>query len=523
MSASSPFHLADLFAHLATLLAAPPPALPLQWRAPEPLVFQGFSPDEQRHAYAEIRSLEPLRLSQHPGQAACLRLPPLTHIQPNTLYQFPTMVWEILDEGGKVLGQHTIQPGQFRTFAAGNPVSQVLEFMATILDYELAPLGFNGRREQDQLCLIGQPGTAGLNLRVAQLRMESGQSGKICPLGLKTGQSTLDAQQIPGRSPATFWGHFSLNGENLLLAASHLYTPTLELAAEAILESIHALSPQTGVAAYFDPHNHLVLRHQKPGAEGFIHLHNQPSPALPPGTETLPLHLPDGVVKGPEYIDPESLWADLGQIVLNDIPIPLGRFSRQEHTPESLGPILLARINSRKALTGIEAHLHQGRIQLTLCDPNRPLAITALNDSQQQPLNPHPSGLRLVQLPAPMPLWQPILDTLQHIQTALSDWNPLPVALEQLLNAHFPLGSGLRLSSQGQLEIDPPLLQTRITTFAPVLRSWSEQLGNALRQLPSPTAMATPAPAAPSFQRPPFSPPEAIDEEEPRASFDHQI
>jgi hypothetical protein len=518
----SPSHLADLLTHLATLLATPPPALPLQWLAPEPLAFEGFSPDEQRHAYAEIRSLNPLRLSQHPGQPACLRLPPLSHIQPNTLYQFPTMVWEILDEGGEVLGQHTIQPGQFHTFAAGNPVSQVLEFMATILDYELAALGFNSRRERDQLCLIGQPGTAGLNLRVAQLRVESGQNGKICPLGLKTGQSTLDAQQHPGRSPATFWGHFSLNGETLCLSASHLYTPTLELAAEAILEKIHALSPKTGVSAYFDTHNHLVLRHQKPGSEGLIHLQNLPLPALPSGTEALPLQFPDGVTQGPEYVDPERLWVDLGHLVLNNIPIPLGRFSRQEHTPESLGPILLARINSRKALTGIEAQIHQGHIQLTLNDPERPLAVTALNDSQQQPLHPHPSGLSPIHIPAPMLAWQPILDTLHAIQTLLNTWSTPPVKLEEMLTARFPLGSGLRLSSTGQLEIEQTLLQTRITAFAPVLRSWAEQLGNTLRQLPPPMAATAPAPQPP-YQRPPFSPPEAIDEEEPRASFDHQI
>lgn len=346
-----------------------------EFLAPRPVAWELLQRTAAPLRQTQVESLQALSLPPQAGIAACLIAGAPEQVRPETAYRLPELVLELLDPQEQVIQTKTVVCGSFRTFNAGTPVRQLLEYLATTLDFELNPWGWSCRRQGEQLRFDAHPLLAGWNLRLRELSFAPGSTERTAERfsgGLKAGISSLDPGQVRGRQALVHWGPWLINETSCEL---RLPFSDAESFAEAFVAGLNQqLAAGNQAAAVWGSAGQLLLLSRRPGGALRIVAGPMPEPAAP--DFRLGLALPEG------SFGSAAQAQELGGFELNGNAIEL--------TPPELEPDgewLCACINRHSPITGVHAELSPaGHLHLLALQPQRPLILAAVPDLLQRAL-----------------------------------------------------------------------------------------------------------------------------------------
>lgn len=347
-----------------------------------------------------IESLSALHLPSQAGICARLLGSPVRGLLTQTTYPLPQITLSLLhpnEETGLTL---EIAPGPFQTFAHGNPTRQLLEYLSTVLDLELLPLGFRCLRQGQQLSLEALPERAGWNLRIDHIKPPD--SGPYTDIGLHSGMSSLDPDQQKGLTAHLHWGPYLINGTSC--AVSLPFESDSEMFASRFLQLLQSQLEKVGCHAAWLPHGKLTLAPTVSEVE--IQALPFPVPALPDLPLELPL--PTGV-----HRPLKNAMRHLGDLMLNGVqltleaPADLPAEERPSWLCKSLGS------------AGVEArYLPSGALCLRSLADEQPPVI-----NQVSPALGHWLGLREDSLPQ-QASWQALWERWLQMRTQLLEILP---------------------------------------------------------------------------------------------------
>lgn len=273
------------------------------WTAPQPLQPERLQ--QQGARQLQVFSLKPLELPASPGTLACLSVDCQQEAMPQTRYQLPQLEFELLDPQNQVIDKLMIPCGQFSTFAHGRLSHHLQEYLASVLNIELAGWQFQALRKGGQLQIQALPVRLGWNLRLADVSFPATKlptwSG-----GLSSGMSTQDPLQQSGQFAFLWWGPFQINEQIYQLCLP--YSGDRELFQELFLEELNLQLSPNALQARFTPDQRLLLIHQEAGKA--IQIQAEPAPELQDPHQALELPLPEGEHQ-PPYLQV------LGSLTLN--------------------------------------------------------------------------------------------------------------------------------------------------------------------------------------------------------------
>lgn len=366
--------------------------------------------------YAKVRSEKALAFTKSKGVVAQMLCRPFEGLKNLTRYDMGEFVFALLDEHGHVLEHITVPLGSFNTYEYGRASNQILEYVATLCDIDLTPYGFRAFRYHTQLLYQGQPEKPGLNIKLLHQQYPPNKpvQGETTDVGIIPGLSTLDPNQIKGKATVGFYGAFELNGHPVQLLISQRQASDLETIEKLILQEINGLSSLTQVKASFDLDHHLVLTQTQPGPQHAIVIRTL-HPALPAEVEDVSLAVPEGKTTGQQTSSQQGPETDFGKLLLNQVPITLGKLSHLQYTSDTAAQEILRQFNQNTIHTGILASVDEQRhLILTPVREDVSIHIAELCDSQNKPLENHPLGLVAGNTVNPIKEWQGVLELLKQ-------------------------------------------------------------------------------------------------------------
>ncbi|MGV3524484.1 MAG: hypothetical protein ACO1RX_09675 [Candidatus Sericytochromatia bacterium] len=357
-----------------------------------------------------IESMLPLQLPAQAGICARLLGSPVSGLLPQTPYLLPHITLSLLEPNGEKSLEFEIIPGPFQTFAQGNPTRQLLEYLATVLDMELLPLGFRCLRQGSQLSLEALPERAGWNLSIAHI-MPPAESGPYTEAGLHTGMSSLAPDQQRGLAANLHWGPYLINGQSCVVSLP--FESDTELFGSRFLKQLQAQLEQINCHAAWSPQGKLILTPTVSELEIQALAYSDPAPP----DLRLELPLPTGLHRPLKHAT-----RHLGELVINEVPITLE--APADLPVEVRADWLCKRLNQTTA--GIEAQFVANG---TLC--LRSLAAgPAPVITQISPALGHWLGLTGTSVPQ-QASWQALWTRWTQLRTQLLETLP-PHALPQL-------------------------------------------------------------------------------------------
>ena len=341
---------------------------PINWQ-----MLKSAAPQRQ----TQVRSVKPLQLPSQAGISARLLGKKLSALDLETCYQLPDLSLDLIDPLGQTGEQLIIRCGNFKTFNSGNPTRQLLEYLATLLNIELSPLGFSCLRQGEQLRLTAHPLLAGWNLLIRQVDFPDSSLPR-CSGGLEAGLSSAGSGQQAGQVAFIHWGPYQINQEIYQLA---LAFESPDDFATSFAEAFNAQLRSNELSVVWTPDQHLLLMPIRPGVPLEI-------TALPPLELSSPdlrldLPLPEG------HFAAERSAQEPGPIEINGIALRLGPLPE---VPDA--EWLCRQINQASAQTSVHAsvtpdqHLH-----LQMLHPQQPLIISTVPESLQTALGLQPMRL----------------------------------------------------------------------------------------------------------------------------------
>ncbi len=332
-----------------------------------------------------LRQASPLRQTQLESESA-LHLPAMAGIQAylqapalqqeiklQTTYQLPELVFELLDPRGQSVQQLEIRCGCFTTFAQGRADRQLLEYLATLIGYELAALGFSCQRGEQGLVFAAEPVMAGWNLNLRHLSYpDSSLTHPLerCSAGLHEGLSSR--QQQAGRLAFVHWGPYLLNNQRCEVVLP--FSPDLSSFAEAFVEELNQQLALVQLAAVWTPAQTLLITHTQPGQA--IQVQALPQTPIQAPDLRLELALPEGRFGRSEQLQPAA------ELKLNGVSIALNAAPEPGQSMDVCIRWLTQQFNHYQQITGVHAavtpeqHLH-----LQALRPQQTLVIDAVSGS----------------------------------------------------------------------------------------------------------------------------------------------
>lgn len=398
------------------------------------LLQQQASPLRQ----TQVESLLPLALPAQAGVAARLQADPLPPACSDTLYALPDLELELIDPQGQVVQHKFVSCGQFRTFAAGRPEPQLLEFLATTLNFELSEWGWSCLRQGRCLVFEAYLLLAGWNLNIRKLTFANSSLPR-CDGGMAEGMSSAGQGQVCGRLAYVHWGPWLINGQTCQVILPFGETETF---AEAFVAELN--QQLQGVAAVWTPSGHLLLMSQRPGEA--LNLARIPAPEVSPPDLQLELELPEG------SFGTVQETAAMGEFELNGVSIVLASPSGEADVAW-----LCESINRHSALTGVHAEVTaEQHLHLLSMHPQQPILVSTVSDSLQRALGLEPLRLGEQDFPALQAALQRWTVLLNQVLGDLPAELPQTQALLVALSAVPVLAGSL---TNGQLQWEPQVLE----------------------------------------------------------------
>lgn len=448
----------------------------------------------------EVRSEQALALPTQAGVCARLLGAPLSGISPATRYQLPDVSLTFSSPSGAENLTLTISPGHFHTFAQGVPERHLLEYMATLLDLELLPLGFRCLRQTQRLSIEALPERAGWNISVTRLGHPPSAHAQT-DAGLHPGLSSRDPDQQTGIPARLHWGPYLINGQRCAVAlpfennATHFTT--------LFLEELQSQLEPVGCTASWTSAGELLLH--PPDTRPELVIEPLPREALPFPDLLLALPLPTGLHR-PQI----QAVHELGEICVNGFEWTLQ--APADLSPSAQPDWLL------KALSPIQANIQasysaSGALCLTTQSAGQPVILEYISPALGSWLGLHPTRLQ-----APSQ-WQALWIRWEQLRQQVLE--ALPVPLLATLRHAPPLAAETH-PDQGErliwLQACLAELETLSSDLSPPPASVSPV------SLPASTVLREPPITAAVSQRlHPGEKPVSSENEPPHSRFDHKI
>lgn len=337
----------------------------------------------------QVESLTPLSLPSQAGVPARLQAPMLEgEVRNQTSYQLPDLQFTLLDPLGESVQQLEIHCGRFTTFAQGRADRQVLEYLATLIGYELAALGFSCQRADQHLVFAAEPMLAGWNLTLSRLSFPDSPFER-CSGGLVSGISSRSQQA--GRLAFVHWGPYRLNGQTCEVVQP--FSQDLAGFAEAFAETLNQQLNAVSLAAVWTPAHHLLLTHKEPGRP--LEIEVLPASELKAPDLGLDLQLPEGIFGSVADAHPAAELSLNGlNIALNDPPEPGSSL-------EVCAAWLSEGLNHYQHVTGVHAAVAPDqRLHFQALSPQQPLLIADVSASLEAACGLQPMRLGEVDVAA---------------------------------------------------------------------------------------------------------------------------
>lgn len=365
-----------------------------EYLAPQPVAWELFKAGPARQA--QVLSVAALSLPGQAGIPAWMQAEPLSGILPETEYQLPDLGFELLDPTGQPARSLQISCGRFRTFASGRPDRQLLEYLATLLSYELGAIGFSCLRQDTCLVFAAHPLLAGWNLSLTRLDYPAGAHSR-CDGGLRAGLSSAGSGQQSGQLATLHWGPWRINGTSCGVALPFADPDGF---AEAFAEALNQQLDPLGLAAVWTPDYELLLCSRQAGQA--IEIAALPPEPLSPPDLRLDLPLPEG------RYESEAGTGPTGELRLN------GQALSFEQPSEPLADWLSQCFNRFSPQTGVHAAVNpEQHLHLQALRPMQPILIEAVSPLLQAALGLQPmrlGELDLAGLDAALERWTLLLN-----------------------------------------------------------------------------------------------------------------